>query len=157
MLFQKIKEDDGWIQVDYTATWRYGYDFMLDAVQTIIDTDFRDDTQRVAAAEIAGGKNTELLEKVRQSGMNLRRCEATAKECGALTVAGISNIMECPVQIVFFNQTNLVRLFCPVREYFTQNGDHVFDNYMNSIEIKAYCLDTERSTIRRLSEKGENK
>ena len=153
MQFVSIKNYDGWIQVDYKATWRYGYDFMLDAVQVIIDTDFQSDVQRLAVAEIAGGNNTEILTEAKLVGMDLRNCAAASKECGALTVAGISNIMECPVQIVFFNQTDRVRLFCPVAEYFEKNGERVFDNYMDSVEIKAYCRDTERRTVNRLSKK----
>ena len=150
MQFLGIKNDDGWIQADYKATWRYGYDFMLDAVQIIIDSDFKDDVQRLAVSEIAGGKNTEILTEAKLVGMDLRHCAAASKECGTLTVAGISNIMECPVQIVFFNQTDRVRLFCPEPGYFSKNGDRVFDNYMDSVEIKAHCLATERRMIEKL-------
>ena len=153
MQFVKIKNDGGWTQVAYMTTWSCGYDFMLDAVQTVIDTDFRDDTQRVAVAKIAGAENTEILDAVKAAGMELRNCSEAAEECGVLTVAGISRIMECPVQIVFFNQTNKVRLFCPVPDYFKKHGDRVFDNYMDSIEIKAYCRAAERKTVQKLKGK----
>ena len=42
--------------------------------------------------------------------------------------------------------TDVVRLFCPFKQYFEDHGERVFDNYMNSIEIKAYCRATERRT-----------
>ena len=139
MIFRNIRTDDGWIIVDYTTTWDYGYDFMLNAAQIIIDDDFRDGTQRIAVSQLVGEQNKEILDKVKLSGMKLRDCAQSEKECGVLTIAGISSIMDCPFQLVFFNQTNRVRLFCPVPEYFKQYGDHVFDNYLNSVEIKAYC------------------
>ena len=126
MIFKGLKENNGWMMAEYSATWAYGYDFMLDAAQTIID-------------------------EVRVHGGVLRDCPSVCGECGVLTVSGVSGIMECPVQFVFYNQTNLVRLYCPFRQYFKEHGEHVFDNYMNSIEIKAYCKDTERRTIAKLS------
>ncbi len=161
MTFKAYKEDGGWISIDYTATWRYGYDFMLDAAQVIL-SDFGGDLQRFAKAEIAGGKFVEIMDEVNACGGDLRRCKALEDECGVIAVAGISSVMECPMQIIFYNQTNAVGLDIPLsqipeshpaREIFDEHGDqnkHVFDCYMNSIEIKAYCADTERRTIERL-------
>ena len=143
MIFRNFKEENGWVNIEYTATWKFGYDFMLDAAQAIIDTDFVENLQRVAIAEIAGGECIEKTEDVRNVKGVIRDCDDLNKECGVLIVAGISNIMQCPVQFVFFNQTNFVKLMSPAGEYFKANGEHVFDNYVNSIEIKAYCKDTE--------------
>ncbi len=84
----------------------------------------------------------------------LRDCREVKEECGVLTISGLSSLMECPVQISFYNQTSLVKLFCPFKQYFETHGEHVFDNYMNSIEIMAYCKDTERRTLARIT--GEN-
>lgn len=154
MIFKGLKENNGWVMAEYSATWTYGYDFMLDAAQVLIDTDLQDQLQRVATAELAGAKDIERIDEVKACGNILRNCEAVRRECGVLMVSGISGIMECPVQFVFFNQTNLVHLFCPFKQYFEEHGEHVFDNYMNSIEIKAYCRDTERRTVEKLSGGG---
>lgn len=148
MVFKKISTDGDWATVEYAATWRYGYDFMLDAAQVILP-DFGGNLQRFARFEIAGGKSEEIVTQVKACGGDLRSCTALEKECGAIAVAGISGIMECHVQIMFFNQTNTVLLDCPIKGYFEEHGEHVFDNYMNSIEIKAYCADTERRTLAR--------
>lgn len=144
MLFNGLRESNGWTVAEYSATWAYGYDFMLDAAQVIIDTDFGDKLQRVATAEVAGARDVERIDEVRACENVLRDCPSVCGECGVLTVSGISGIMECPVQFVFYNQTRLVRLYCPFGPYFEEHGERVFDNYMNSIEIKAYCKDTER-------------
>lgn len=153
MIFRDFKENDGWVTIDYTTTWKYGYDFMLDAAQTIIDIDFGERLQRLGIAEIAGAESTEKLEEVRKVNNILRDCDDVKKECGVLIASGISNIMQCPVQFVFFNQTNYVKLMSPAGEYFKANGEHVFDNYVNSIEIKAYCKETERETMEKMKEK----
>lgn len=147
MIFIRMQESNGWMMIDYSATWRYGYDFMLDAAQVIIDTDFKENLQRVAAASTPGAKETEMLDEVRACGRILRDCKSLLKEQSNLIISGLSRIMESPVQFVFYNQTNIVRLFCPDRQYFEKRGEHVFDNYINSVEIRAYCKDTERRTI----------
>ena len=63
LLFKGTKEIKGWTAVEYSATWRYGYDFMLDAAQVVIDTDFQDKLQRVAVSNIVGGKDREMLDE----------------------------------------------------------------------------------------------
>lgn len=150
MVFKDINDENGWLTVEYAATWKYGFDFMLDAAQVIL-MDFGSDLQRVATAEIAGGKFTDVTESVMDCGGRIRRCE-TITECGVLAVAGISGIMECPMQIKFYNQSNTVVLDIPVGQIPDSNpikdelddNEHIFDTYMNSVEIKAYCADTER-------------
>ena len=149
MTYQGIKQMNDWTMVEYHSTWSYGYDFMLDAAQVIIDSDFKNKTQRFAVAEIAGADDQERITELKAENYIIRDCETSEKEHGVLTISGISDIMETPVQIVFFNQTNIVRIFCPFGKYFELYGEHAFDNYMNSIEIKAYCIDA----VRRASEK----
>ncbi len=146
MIFQGMKEIGNWMMVEYHSTWGYGYDFMLDAAQVIIDSDFKENTQRFAVAEIAGAEDQERLTELKAENYIIRNCDTSTREHGVLTVSGMSDIMECPIQIVFFNQTNIVRLFCPFKKYFEIHGEHAFDNYMNSIEIKAYCKDAVRKS-----------
>ena len=145
MTYQGMKEMNDWIMVEYHSTWSYGYDFMLDAAQVIIDTDFKENTQRFAVAEIAGADDQERITELKAENYVIRDCETSKKEHGVLTISGVSDIMETPVQIIFFNQTNIVRLFCPFKKYFEIHGEHVFDKYMDSIEIKAYCIDSVRN------------
>lgn len=149
MIFKKIDKDGDWVRVEYAATWRYGYDFMLDAAQAVIN-DFGNEVQRVARYGGLSEKPLEIADKVKACGGKLRNCGELDEECGTIAVAGISRIMECPVQLLFFNQTNVVRLDCPIKRIFEEHGERVFDNYMNSIEINAYCADIERRTIERM-------
>ena len=161
MTFKGFKEENGWISIDYAATWRYGYDFMLDAAQMAL-ADFGDDVQRVAKAETAGVPFVEVIKDVAACGGMLRGCKALEEECGVVAVAGISQTMECPMQIVFYNQTNYVRLDipaaqipegAPARKIFDERKDgyqRTFDCFMDSVEIKAYCADTERRTIAKI-------
>ena len=161
MTLKGYNEENGWISIDYAATWRYGYDFMLDAAQSLLP-DFGDDLQRVAKAETAGEPFVEIIDELKACGGKLRECKALSGECGVIAIAGISAVMECPMQIVFYNQTNYVRLDIPIaqipegtpaRKIFDERGDgyqRTFDCFMDSIEIKAYCADTERRTIAKM-------
>lgn len=146
MVFKNFSNDGNWVHVEYAATWKYGYDFMLDAAQTLL-ADFGNDLQRFAKFAMGVVKPTEIVDEVKACGGKLRECKALEEECGVIAVAGISGVMECPIQITFFNQTNAVRLDCPIKAIFEEHGEHVFDHYMDSVEIKAYCSDTERRTL----------
>lgn len=159
MVLKQFKTEGDWISVDYAATWRYGYDFMLDAAQVLLE-DFGDNLQRFATAEIAGRELVNIADKI---GGKVRECSVLIDECGVIAVAGISRVMECPMQIIFYNQTNAVGLDIPlsqipkehpVRKNFDERKDgyeHTFDCYMDSVEIKAYCADTERRTLMRIN------
>lgn len=148
MVFKSFDSEGDWVHVEYAATWRYGYDFMLDAAQVLL-ADFGGGLQRFAKYEISGAKPVEIVDEVKSRGGVLRECEALEDECGAIAVAGVSGVMECPIQITFYNQTNAVMLACPIKAIFEEHGEHVFDHYMDSVEIKAYCADTERRTLAR--------
>lgn len=148
MVFKQFNSDGDWVHVEYAATWKYGYDFMLDAAQTLL-ADFGSGLQRFAGYEIAGAKPVEIVDEVKSCGGKVRECKALEEEYGAIAVAGVSGVMECPIQVTFYNQTNTVMLACPIKEIFEEHGEHVFDHYMDSVEIKAYCADTERRTLAR--------
>ncbi|MCM1101001.1 MAG: hypothetical protein NC398_06420 [Acetatifactor muris] len=166
MKFKAVNQEGGWATIEYAATWRYGYDFMLDAAQVAL-TDFGMNVQRVARAEMPGGNFTELAGELPAYGGKLRECPAFREECAAIAVAGVSRVMDCPLQIIFYNQTNVIGLDIPivqfpedhpVRKAFDGHADgyeHTFDQYMSSVEIKAYCADTERRVRRELSGKTQ--
>lgn len=144
MLLKKIKKEKNWIFADYQATWGYGWDFMLDAAQTIIDSDWKNELERVAIGKI-GTEDQECTEDVHRAGNELRRCGKLSEEQGILVIAGISHIMECPVQLMFYNQTNVIRLCIPslYKDIF-KKSENAFTTYLCSMEIKAYCTAAER-------------
>lgn len=151
MLLKKIEKKNHWIYANYRATWRYGYDFMLDAAQSVIDGDFKEGLERVAIGRIAGDGQTECTDDVRKSGNKLRSCGKLKSEQGVLMIAGESRIMECPVQIMLYNQTDLIRLCIPgsFKHIFKKGGDNAFTTYLCSMEIKGYCAAAVRNAEKR--------
>lgn len=149
MIFREFKaEEDGWVTVFYTGTWKSSWDFMLDAVQNIVN-DFGGNLQKVTYSDLAvqGAKDTDILAEVKSHGGRLRECGSLKTERGVLSAAGISAVMECPFQLVFFNQSATVRLDSPLKKFFDEHGKHVLDNYLNSVEIKAYCEGAVRNAL----------
>ncbi|MBQ9956331.1 MAG: hypothetical protein IJO99_02045 [Ruminococcus sp.] len=146
MLYMGMTEDTekGWIFIEYRTTWEMNYDFILDASQVVINTDLRENLQQIAVSKAQGVDFENVLEEARDYKFNLRECPSTKEENGALIIAGRGQLMECPIQLIFFNNTSTVKLCSPERGYFEENGVNVFDNYLNSVEIKAHCLKTER-------------
>lgn len=157
MLLKKVYKDNGWMLADYQATWRYGYDFMLDAAQTVIDTDLKDELQRVAVGRIAGAGQEECIDDVRAAGNILRDCPKTAEENGVLIISGISRIMGVPVQLMFYDQTNIIRLCTPDKSIFKKQGENAFTTYLSSMEINAYCTAAERRVRKQLTDSSEKK
>lgn len=144
MVFRDIEyNENGWVTVFYSGTWNNNWEFMVDAVQNLV-TDFGDNLQRVAYSAL-GEKDVEILTEVQSHGGDLRKCPSLQTERSTLLAAGISSIMECPLQVVFVNQSAAIGVDCPVREIFDKRGEHVFDNYLNSIEINAYCAGAVRN------------
>lgn len=150
MLFQGIKNENGWVVLEYSATWNYGYDFMLDACQTVSDIDFKHNLQKVCITKNTGEQQYDCLAEVKAANGDLRACEFTAQENAVLSVAGYSEIMGCVLHICFYEHSNLVKVYSPSIQYFNMNGQHVLDNYMNSIEIKAYCMEAERNAMSKI-------
>lgn len=101
MIFRTIENGSrGWKSLGYTTTWGYGWDFILDAAQALIDVDWKTGLDKVTWSPLANTEPVDVTDKVKQAGGRLRDVK--------------------------------------------ENKSHVLDNYMNSIEIKAYCTDTER-------------
>jgi hypothetical protein len=150
MLFQGINKSENWVCVNYTTTWKYDYDLALFMAQHIINEDLCEYFQYAATAEERGGDLTECTEQLKAARLSLRDCESTAAMKGTLAVAGLSRIMSCPLQFIFYADTNHMQVMSPAAEYFEKNGDHILDNYLNSVEIMAYCRRTERDTESRI-------
>ncbi|MDD5937168.1 MAG: hypothetical protein PUC65_16650 [Clostridiales bacterium] len=147
MLFQEKNEVNGWTIIDFSTTWPYNYDIMLDLAQTLINVDFQDSLQRCVISDVQNPVEVEHLQEVRAKGYSLRSTEAFQKECNVIVLAGLSKTMECPIQVALFKDSNRFRLFCADKSVFVRYGEHAFDNYVNSIEIRAYRRDAERKML----------
>ncbi|MGN1020851.1 MAG: hypothetical protein ACI4O7_10860 [Aristaeellaceae bacterium] len=95
-----------WKQLDYRWPHRFGYDFMLQSAQWLMDHGLPAKTLTTAA--ITGAPETEHAQQL-QEGLSLKEC--AGREAGVLSLGGFSESAHGMLKIVWFNQTDLVRVF----------------------------------------------
>ena len=114
MLFQKFDntQENGQcgVRIEYATTWPYDAAFVLAAAQAILDSDLKD--PKNVRRITADGREITFL--TREAGLSLSAV-LDGQACRQLSLTGIS------------------------RKYFAKYGGHVFDRYMDSIEITACC------------------
>ena len=149
MILRRLYETNGWKYAEYQTTWPYGWDFMLDAVQEIIDIDLleSDAEVRFAVREVAGAPMQEITDEVEEAEYDLRDCETLQSEWGVLMITGVSPILKnIQIQVELYNQTGMFRIGTTSAEIFDES-ENALTTYICSMEIKAYCADTERRVI----------
>ena len=95
-----------WKQFDYRWPHRFGYDYMLRSAQWLMDHGLPAKTLTTAA--ITGTPETEHAQQL-QEGLSLKEC--AGREAGVLALGGFDETVHGMLKIVWFNQTNLVRVF----------------------------------------------
>lgn len=138
MLVQRIEKtaegEHRGVRITYAATWRYDSGFVLSAAQAILDSDMKD--PRDVKHLICDGEEVTFL--AREAGLMLSNLPQI-QNCQTLTLSGISRIMEVPVTFTFRAGSETVLLESPAARYFAKYGGHVFDRYLDGIEITAWC------------------
>ena len=95
-----------WKQFDYRWPHRFGYDYMLRSAQWLMDHGLPAKTLTTAA--ITGVPETEHAQQL-QEGLSLQEC--AGREAGVLALGGFDEGVHGMLKIVWFNQTDLVRVF----------------------------------------------
>ena len=95
-----------WKQLDYRWPHRFGYDYMLRSAQWLMDHGLPAKTLTTAA--ITGAQETEHAQQL-QEGLSLQEC--AGREAGVLALGGFDEGVHGMLKIVWFNQTDRVRVF----------------------------------------------
>ncbi len=118
----------------YGLTWALGWEQILCMVNAIVKNDFsKGAVQSLETYETAGAKPEDITDEFTGADCDIFETKTALKEAGALAIAGSSYIMETPMRFTFYNQTD--RLFVQI---FGDADGHVFDKYMDSIEISGH-------------------
>ena len=147
MIFRSLLNTMGGMQLKFSTTWEYSYDFILDAVQDIIKRDFSDTISRIAVKNDGEKEFAECLAELKGADMDVRNSETLSVRHDELVIEGESRIMRCTLQFQFFCDTNVVELTCREKGFIRRKGKHSFDIYMDSLEINAYCRDARRRAL----------
>lgn len=153
MIFKGFNKAEKYVVLGYESTWELSQEIVFDAAQVILDTDFEDKVQRIVSVNAETNENKDHLEEFIQHNRNLLECNFGPFD--SLVIAGRSSIMEVPVQFAFYVGESQIRVFVFDPEFVDKYGEKVFDNYMSSIEINAYCRNTERRVLRRIEKEKQ--
>ena len=100
-----------WQQYDVLLAARgYGWEYMVDWAAYMEKEDL-DNISTVTVAEIANMPAKELIDEYRKTDGGLKDFDLLSHERGVLSIGGISRTLGCPVKIVWFNQTRVLRFF----------------------------------------------
>ena len=146
MIFSRMIDENGWKLAEYETTYTYDNEFVLDAFQYLADHDLKDSIQMLRAADHEGNR-TDLLPEAKKNGFRFRMCPSLDENYEVLSLAGISGNSGVPMQFMFYPGCDMMRIYCPDVQYIMENGDHVFDRYVNDLEIRACCMQAERKAL----------
>ena len=127
MLLVGTKENDAWVLSRWNLTYRVGWNHICKAVHSVYDF--------YAPAEV-------LLEN--QNVTIAKKDDIlTLTERGGLTIRGNSTILNVPVMITFYNQSNVVDVnVAKLTDEFTGTNYEKFNKslcqYLDSIELAMY-------------------
>ena len=146
MVFKGMVNEFGAVRLDYLTTWNYGYGFVLDALQEIISTDLKENTEGLwfSEKEEASGN---VIEELMENNLKVRRCPSVLQEHDIVSVSGHSRIMDADIRIVFFKGLGGVRIYLKDKKLIRKKGKNAFDKYMDSLEIHAYCTAAVRDAL----------
>lgn len=122
---------DGWCYYAiYLAARPYGWQYMIDTSDYINKNDLIFDNLWIS--EIAGGREKSLKEVYHKSNQNIRNIEELNTEYGLLAIGGISKILNAPLKIMFYNQTNLLQVITPI------NDDSLIERYCETFIRRSF-------------------
>lgn len=91
----------------------YGWNYMVDTA-AYLEANELDDISQLSVALISGADAQDLVEDYKNSGAaNLKEYEKLSEEneMGLLSIGGISRTVNAPVMVVWYNQTNFLRVY----------------------------------------------
>ena len=141
------RSNDGeWLHYVFQTTWKYGWDFVLEACQVLIDRDLeRADRLFYGRMDERGPDHSEEL----KAANGQIRATGADQEAAFLILGGYSRIMQCPLSLQFNNQTDVLMLTTYAQDVPEEAWERpdAFTTYVSSIELNAYISMTRRGLI----------
>ena len=101
-----------WHQYDILIDARiYGWNHMVEWADYVAKADISK-LDEVTVGDV-GAVSRKLTAEYKEAG-SIAGMKTLANEAGVLSIAGFSKVLEAPIKIVWFNQTNILRFFTPL-------------------------------------------
>ncbi len=106
----EIKHIDGdWHQYDVKLNFAYGWSYLLKSAQNFIDKDLLEVDELIAVNSKGAVQN--LTDSLHTNNNTLRKCPEFIVESKALSLAGNSGFIKQPIKVIWFTQTQVMRVF----------------------------------------------
>ncbi len=127
MLLVGVKESGGWLISRWNLTYRVGWEHICKAVRTVFEF-YNQPEVLTDKMPVTAYKKEDLLK---------------LDEKGSMTIRGMSTIINVPIMITFYNQTNAVDVnVAKATSEFSEADYQKFNislcQYMDSIELAMY-------------------
>ena len=127
MLLIGVREENGWLSARWNLTYPVGWQHICKAVATMYDFNKNPEV-------LVDGNAVEVSDK--QDILNI-------EEGGDMVIRGYSTIVNCPLMITFYNQTQAVDVTVPCMAGEFSEADYqkfnlALGQYMDSIELAMY-------------------
>ena len=106
----EIKHIDGdWHQYDVKLNFAYGWSYLLKSAQNVADNDLLAVDELIAVN--AKGAVQNLTDSFHANTNTLKKCPEFIVESKALSMAGTSGFIKQPIKVIWFTQTQVLRIF----------------------------------------------
>lgn len=127
MLLLGVKKENDWLLAEYSLTYKVGWENICKAVSLAYEY----------------YENVEILVDNNKVNINSKEEILQLDEARAMTIRGVSKIIQVPLMITFFNQLQTVRVSVAcARDEFKEADYKKFNmslgQYMDSIELAMY-------------------
>ncbi len=156
MILKNIGESNNTTSLYYELTFRISWEQLIGIIHAIMKSDFNSKVNTLLVGEIAGSKGIDKLSELIDADYNIQKSTIAQKEQGWISISGYSKTMETNIQFTLWNQLNRCLVEIENEPYLEKEGDHVYDKYVNSIEVTGFAFYAREDERKRMMEKKEN-
>lgn len=159
MILKNIGKKDTTTSLYYDLTFRISWQNLIGIINGIILFDFGKKADEILIGEIAGSEGINKTKELEEANYDIYETAFSKEEKGWISISGYSKTMETNLKFTFWNQLNRCLVEIENEKYLDQKGDHVYDKYVNSIEITGfvdYARHEEREKLKNKKEESHS-
>ena len=123
----------------YELTWAVGWEQIISFIDAIIKSDFSNgEIQSAAIGRTAGANSVDVTKELKEKENKVKETSFSKEESAYIIIAGYSSIMEISMRITIWNQLNRFMLQIMGDTKTEKYGEHCYDKYVDSIEIRGH-------------------
>ncbi len=139
MQFVKAEKKDIFTTLYYELTWPVSWELIIAFLDVMIETDFsKDGVEEVRVGKSMGAKGKNVTKELKKADYHIKGTSFAKEEASYISLQGNSKIMNVNMRITFWNQLGRCLLELAFDEAIEEHGEHYYDKYVDSVEIRGY-------------------